>query len=101
MPDNTALTHEAWNDGRQRALALHLRRSDADSSASHADCLLLLNASDQPMRFRLPEDRHWLLHIDTSTGAGTDQPLASEETVPAGCLWLASSQPLFIASRQP
>jgi hypothetical protein len=52
------------------------------------------------MRFHLPEG-NWLLHVDTSTGAETDQGLAAVETVPAGCLWLASSQPLFTAPRQP
>jgi glycogen operon protein len=100
LPDNTALSHDAWNDGRHRALALHLHRSDADSSATQAACLLLLNASDHALRFRMPEG-NWLLHIDTSTGTATDQTLAAEETVPARCLWLASSQPLFTASRQP
>jgi glycogen operon protein len=100
LPDNTALTHEAWNDGRQRALALHLHQAQADPGASHAACLLLLNASDQPLRFCLPEG-DWWLHVNTQAGATTDLALATEETVPAGCLWLASTHPLFNASRQP
>jgi glycogen operon protein len=96
MPDNTVLTHEAWNDGRQRALALHLHIEQANPGDHNAACLLLVNASDQPVRFRLPAGS-WLLHIDTSTGNIADQALATEETVPAGSLWLASSRPLFIA----
>ena len=100
MPDSTPLTHEAWNDSRQRALALHLHSEQANPGDHSAACLLLINASDQPMHFQLPAD-NWLLHIDTSTGAMADQALAAEETVPPGCLWLASSRPLFIASRQP
>jgi glycogen operon protein len=112
MPDNTPLTHEAWNDGRQRALALHLQRPHAHVDAQgnahgvanagaqmgtqNAACLLFINASDQAQRFRLPEGQ-WLLHIDTRTGAGTDRALAFEETVPPNCLWLASSSPMFIA----
>jgi glycogen operon protein len=95
-PDNHALTHEAWNDGRQRALVLHLHQPLADAGAASAACLLLINASDQPLRFRMPEG-NWLLHIDTSTGAAKDHALTTEETVPAGCLWVASSHPLFIA----
>jgi glycogen operon protein len=100
MPDGTTLTHEAWNDGRQRALALHLHTEQVNPNDRDAACMLLINASVQPLQFRLPEGK-WLLHIDTSTGAIADQALATEQTVPAGCLWLASSQPLFIASRQP
>ncbi len=100
LPDSTSLTHEAWNDGRQRALGLHLHTEQASPDDQNATCLLLINASDQAMRFRLP-DGNWLLHIDTGTGAVTDQVLAAEETVPSGCLWLASSRPLFIASTQP
>jgi glycogen operon protein len=100
MPDNTALTHDAWNDGRQRALALHLHTEQAGPGDHNAACLLLINASDQPVRFHLPEG-NWLLHIDTSTGATADQALAAEETVPPACLWLASTHPLFVTPRQP
>lgn len=93
-PENTVLTHEAWNDGRQRALALHLHVVQSDHVPDAAACLLLINASDQAVRFRLTEG-NWLLHINTSSGAATDQPLSAEETVPPGCLWLASKHPLF------
>jgi glycogen operon protein len=100
MPDGTSLSNDAWNDGRQRALVLHLSMELAEPGEPNAACLLLVNASEQPMRFRLPAG-NWLRHIDTSTGATADEALATAETVPAGCLWLASNHPLFIAPRQP
>ena len=100
MPDTTALSHDAWNDGHQRALMLHLSVELAEPDEGHAACLLLINASEQAARFRLPAG-NWIRHIDTSTGATSDQLLVAEENLPPACLWLASSQPLFIASRQP
>ena len=100
MPDGSSLTHEAWNDGHQRALTLHLSLEQANSDDHNAACLLLINASDAPAQFRLPTG-NWLLHFDTHSGKVTDQAMAAVATIPAGCLWLASSHPLFIASRQP
>jgi pullulanase/glycogen debranching enzyme len=100
MPDGSSLTPEAWNDGRQRALTLHLSLEQADSDDHFGACLLLINASDAPVQFRLPTG-NWLLHIDTHSGTVTDQAMAAVATIPAGGLWLASSHPLFIASRQP
>jgi hypothetical protein len=79
---------------------LHLSVELAEPDEGHAACLLLINASEQAARFRLPAG-NWIRHIDTSTGATSDQLLATEENLPPACLWLASSQPLFIASRQP
>jgi len=94
-PQGAALTPAEWNDGQQRALALHLSLSSpATDRADNADCLLLLNAAAQPQIFQLPAGT-WLRHIDSSSGAGTDAPLQAQETVPAGSLWLASTQPLF------
>ena len=90
----TALSHADWNNTQQRALALHLQAAGADPADHHASCLLLLNASEQPVRFALPPG-NWLRHIDTSSGQGADQALAAAETLPAGCLWLASTRPLF------
>jgi glycogen operon protein len=100
MPDGGSLSHEAWNDCRQRALTLQLRIEQTNPEDHNATCLLLINASDAPVQFRLPTG-HWLLHIDTHSGTVTDQAMAAVATIPAGCLWLASSHPLFIASRQP
>ncbi len=100
MPDGSSLTHEAWNDGRQRALTLQLRIEQTNPEDHNATCLLLINASDAPVQFRLPTG-NWVLHIDTHSGTVTDQAMAAVATIPAGCLWLASSHPLFIASRQP
>jgi glycogen operon protein len=95
-PDGAAHSHADWNDGQQRALALHLQISQPGPGAGQAACLLLLNASDQPVRFALPPG-HWLRHIDTRSGNSADQALSSAETLPAGCLWLASTRPLFNA----
>jgi glycogen operon protein len=91
---NTALEYHVWNDGQHRALALHLCGCEPDPTALHADCLLLLNASAQAQAFTLPSGRWWR-HIDSNSGSCADQPLAAEETVPPGCLWLASTLPLF------
>ena len=97
-PRGEPLTHAEWNDGRQRALALHLSLSSVDSmhTAASADCLLLINAAPQPQTFQLPAGT-WLRHIDSSSGAGADTLLPAQVTVPASSLWLASSQPLFTA----
>jgi len=93
-PQGAALTLAEWNDGQQRALALHLSLpSAATDRADNADCLLLLNAAAQPQIFQLPAGT-WLRHIDSSS-TGADAPLQAQETVPAGSLWLASTQPLF------
>jgi pullulanase/glycogen debranching enzyme len=100
-PQHRALTHEEWNSGQHRALALHLRVGQAafgqaPASMLNADCLLLINASINEQMFNLPAGR-WLRHIDSFAGAGSDQLLAAQETVPPGSLWLASTQPLFSA----
>jgi len=95
-PDGQPLSDADWNEGRLRALALHLQSADADGSAALAPCLLLLNAAREAQRFVLPPGK-WLRHIDSSTGAGEDAALGAAALVPAGCLWLASSQPLFKA----
>ncbi len=89
-PEGGALSPQQWNDGQQRALALHLQ------DCNNADCLLLINAATQPQVFQLPAGT-WLRHIDSSSGAAGDTLLAAHETVPAGSLWLASTQPLFNA----
>jgi glycogen operon protein len=105
------LTPTEWNDGQQRALALHLllpapaplpphaTHRGTPNAASHADCLLLINAGTQPQRFQLPAGS-WLRHIDSSSGAGTDTQLVEQETLPAGCLWLASTHLLFPQTRE-
>ena len=94
------LTPAEWNDGQQRAIALHLSLPSTDSTpstaAANADCLLLINAAPQPQTFHLPAGT-WLRHIDSSSGAGADTRLAAQVTVPASSLWLASSHPLFTA----
>jgi glycogen operon protein len=99
-PCGAPLTHAEWNDGQQRALALHLSIPSTDplnaAAASNADCLLLVNAAPHPQTFQLPTGT-WLRHIDSSSGTGRDALLASQQTVPAGCLWLASTQALFQA----
>ena len=94
-PQGAPLTPDEWNDGRQRALALHVSLSSPDThGADNADCLLLFNAARQPQTFDLPAGT-WLRHIDSSGGTGADRLLTAEETLPAGCLWLASTQALF------
>jgi glycogen operon protein len=95
------LNHDQWNDRHHRALALHLYAGQGHSrtGASHADCLLLINASSEAVEFHLPEGQ-WLRHIDTGNGEHMDRPLSPRETVPAGSLWLASTQPLFTPSFQ-
>jgi glycogen operon protein len=107
-PQNTPLGHREWNDGQHRALALQLHvcgseqpaeanaAGAAEAVARAADCLLLVNASSTAQAFELPPG-HWLRHIDSSGGAGADRLLQAKETLPASCLWLASTQPLFIA----
>ena len=90
-PEGTALSHADWNNGQQRALALHLR-----VSSPHADCLLLINAGTSAQHFHLPTGT-WLRHIASDTGAGPDMPLTAEVLLSAGSLWLASTQPLFFA----
>jgi len=90
------LNHEQWNDPRHRALALHLHagRESADTGAAYADCLLLINASAEDVEFNLPAGL-WLRHIDSASGEHTDKQLNATETVAAGSIWLASTQPLF------
>ncbi len=96
---NKALTHSDWNDSQQRALALHLQvndtsRGQAQLAPGSADCLLLINASAHEQPFELPAGA-WTRHIDSHSGSGSDLPLQAQVTLPAGSLWLASSQPLF------
>lgn len=97
--EGTPLDHQAWNDDRQRALALHLHLLTpagdlaAATSPAFADCLLLINASDSAQTFQLPAGR-WLRHIDSSTGLGANAVLSAAATVPPGSLWLASSHAL-------
>ncbi len=96
-PQGLPLTYAEWNDSQQRALALHLSlpsEGTLTTDTASADCLLLLNASAQPMLFQLPAGR-WLRHIDSSAGTGTDTLLAAQENVPANSLWLASTHALF------
>jgi glycogen operon protein len=97
-PEGQALSDADWNQGQLRALALHLHlpHPAADAGAWAADCLLLINAAREPQVFQLPVG-NWLRHIDSSCGAGADHSLGREATVPAGCLWLASTRPLFKA----
>jgi glycogen debranching enzyme len=97
---NEALSHPQWNEAHYSALALQLRVPQPDSDRSgntgpqNAPCLLLINASPEPVRFQLPTGT-WLRHIDSASGNTCDTVLSAEETVAAGSLWLASSQPLF------
>lgn len=98
---NRALTHSDWNNAQQRTLALRLcggtaYASPGDAAAPFADCLLLINAGPHDNRFALPEGR-WLRHIDSHAGAAGDLLLGAEETLAAGSLWLASTQPLLPA----
>ena len=91
-PEGLVLSQADWNEGRVRALALHLTGPAVDAP----DCLLLFNAARQPQVFQLLSG-NWIRHIDSSAGAGVDRRLGRTETVPPGCLWLASTQPLFNA----
>jgi glycogen operon protein len=95
-PEGATLGQAQWNDGRQRALALHLHQVQAkpSSDATHADCLLLINAADTAQTFVLPPGR-WLRHIDSSSGLCSDSPLPASASLPPGSLWLASNQPLL------
>lgn len=100
-PLDMPLNHEQWNASHHRAMALHLRASgpDAYPAVPQADCLLLINGSDQDVEFRLPAGP-WICHLDTASGAHVDRTLQRHETVPAGSLWLASTQALFPPSLQ-
>ncbi|NVO07110.1 MAG: glycogen debranching enzyme GlgX, partial [Rhodoferax sp.] len=91
---NRPISNQEWNDASHGVLALHLSMLHADSSAGHANCLLLVNASAEALAFKLPLGQ-WTRHIDTDSGSTLDCPLRAEETLPAGALWLASSQPIF------
>ena len=98
-PDGAALTAQHWNDSQARAVAVHLHCAAGPlaGAAVHpghsADCLLLCNASAQPVRFVLPPGGWWR-HIDSASGDYQDHAIDASATVPAGSLWLASRQPL-------
>ena len=96
-PQGEPLSTDAWNQGQQRALALHLHAANADgNSATAADCLVLLNAAATAQPFALPPGR-WLRHIDSASGNCTDLALPEQTSLPAHSLWLASAAPLFTA----
>jgi glycogen operon protein len=96
-PGGHPLSGADWDEGRLRALALHLQLAEPQAGAAGAtgaDCLLLLNAARQPQTFALPSGP-WFRHIDSSDADAPERPLARTETLPAGSLWLASTYPLF------
>ena len=100
-PQNQALSNQDWNDVRNRVLALRLSLAPpATEGTGHGDgadnahCLLLINASAEAVAFTLPAGP-WTRHIDTASGSTDDTLLRAEETLPAACLWLASSHSLF------
>ncbi|RFO95973.1 glycogen debranching enzyme GlgX [Rhodoferax lacus] len=103
-PQDTALTPDEWNDGQHRALALRLqvaptgpqKNTGAQPVSELSDCLLLFNAADHNVTFRLPSGQ-WLRHINSADATRCDTLLSAEETLSPGCLWLASTQPLFPA----
>jgi glycogen operon protein len=99
-PADQELCNADWNEGRLRAIALrlHAARPDAETGAdaAHADCLLLLNATQETVAFTLPAGS-WIRHIDSSSASNQDLLLAAQADLPAGSLWLASTHPLFNA----
>jgi glycogen operon protein len=99
-PQNEPLSHPQWNDAGNGVLTLHLQvdavAGHSTDSADLANCLLLINASAADVAFKLPVGQ-WSRHIDTGSGNTQDTPLKAEETLPAGCLWLASTHTLFTA----
>jgi glycogen operon protein len=95
---NVPLSNQEWNDAGNGVLALHLSVAASptcsEGSAEHANCLLLINAGAHAVAFKLPVGP-WFRHIATDCGSTADTLLRAEETLPAGCLWLASTHTLF------
>ena len=101
-PQGAPLNHHEWNDARYRTLALHLHATPAagvpqtPGPASVADCLLMVNASPDPVAFQLPAGV-WFRHLDTASGQCADQRLESTATLAPHSLCLLSNAPLFSA----
>jgi glycogen operon protein len=78
-PDGREMTDEEWNQGFARCLGAHLsgrgltERDEYGHPVEDDDLMLLLNAHDSVIPFRLPaygNDAHWQARIDTDTQDG-------------------------------
>ena len=82
-PDGSVMSPEDWDAGFGKAIAVFLNgdgireRDRPGEPITDASFLVLLNAGDDSVEFRLPGDDHgtqWETMIDTS-GSGADSPL--------------------------
>ncbi|HSV20897.1 MAG TPA: glycogen debranching protein GlgX [Casimicrobiaceae bacterium] len=78
-PDGGEMTDEEWNSGFARSLGAHLsgrgltERDEHGKPVEDDDLLLLINAHDDVVPFRLPTAGNgapWLVRLDTHTGDG-------------------------------
>jgi len=95
--DGGVLSYAQWSDTGYRTLALRLQARGDESGSALAPCLLLINGSAEAVAFSLPPGQ-WIRHLDCASGACSDTVMRARETLPAGCIWLASEAPLFVAS---
>jgi isoamylase len=92
-PDGREMTDEEWAQGFARCLGAHLsgrgltERDEYGKPVEDDDLLLLLNAHDDVIPFRLPgnnggEPWHVRVDTDTESGAPTQDEFASESEYP-------------------
>lgn len=99
QPDGSEMTESAWKESRVRTLGVLLHGDAMDELDEHGErvlddtFLILLNASHEPVRFKLPPtETPWERLLDTAAGkepaSGQRQDGGSEFDLEARCLVL-------------
>lgn len=94
-PDGEAMGDDDWNAPHARALMMHLDGRAPVSGlrvpGTAASLLLLVNAAEEPVVFRLPEvaSVHWRMLLDTTTGGRGPR-------LPGGGEWTAEGRSLAL-----
>jgi glycogen operon protein len=103
QPDGSEMSDEEWNQGHARCLGAHLsgrglsERDERGVPVEDDDLMLLFNASDQEIAFRLGNDgsEPWHVRIDTDSESGVPQ----ETNYPAGAEYPLHARSLVLLCR--
>jgi glycogen operon protein len=103
QPDGSEMSDEEWSQGHARCLGAHLsgrglsERDERGVPVEDDDLMLLFNASDQEIAFRLGNDgsEPWHVRIDTDSESGVPQ----ETNYPAGAEYPLHPRSLVLLCR--
>jgi glycogen operon protein len=76
-PDGEQKLDDDWRDHNNQAFAVELCGPNDDTAAQHEHWLLVFNASEHDVRFRLPDlgaDTAWKVMLDTRYAKWSEQP---------------------------